>query len=94
VQSHEVDQSATFPDDGSVLLPRGGRGSENGTAFLTINENSALKGFTIYYPEQLPTIAPVPYPWTITLNGNNPAVIDVELLNCMYLPPGPRNGGR
>lgn len=62
-------------------MPRGGRGSENGTAFITVSEDCTLRGVTVYYPDQVVDAAPQPYPWTITLAGNNAAVTDVELLN-------------
>jgi hypothetical protein len=81
VPSHEVDQGAQAPTDGSILMPRGGRGSENGSAFISVAEDCTLKGFTIYYPDQAPNAAPAPYPWTISMSGNNAAVQDVELLN-------------
>lgn len=81
VPSHEVDQGAQAPTDGSILMPRGGRGSENGSAFISVTEDCTLKGFTIFYPDQAPNAAPAPYPWTIAMSGNNAAVQDVELLN-------------
>jgi hypothetical protein len=62
-------------------MPRGGRGNASAPAFISLTENSAVRGFTIFYPDQAPDAAPVPYPWTLALSGNNPAVIDVELLN-------------
>jgi hypothetical protein len=58
-----------------------GRGSEDGTPFLTLNTNSSVCGLTIYYPEQQLDSEPVAYPWTIAMRGKNPAVFDVELLN-------------
>jgi hypothetical protein len=67
--------------DGTALLVTAGRGSEDGTPFLTLNTNSSLVGLTIYYPEQFTDAAPVPYPWAIVMRGKNPAVLDVELLN-------------
>jgi len=38
--------------------------------------------FIIDYPDQDPNAVPVPYPWTFDLIGDNPAVTDVECLNC------------
>ncbi len=34
------------------------------------------------YPQQAPTGVPVAYPWSVDMVGDNPAVIDVECLNC------------
>jgi hypothetical protein len=68
-------------EDGTALLVVAGRGSEDGTPFLTLNTNSSVAGLTIYYPEQLTSSAPVPYPWTVAMRGKNPAILDVELLN-------------
>jgi hypothetical protein len=68
-------------DDGTVLLVTAGRGSEQGTPFLTLNTNSSLRGLTIYYPQQITDDEPEPYPWAIAMRGKNPAVFDVELLN-------------
>lgn len=68
-------------EDGTALLALSGRGDENGTAFVSLNSNSCVSGLTIYHPEQNPVDVPVPYPWTISMRGKNPAVLDVELLN-------------
>jgi len=81
VPSHEF-VGGEAPTTGSVLLPYFGRGNENATAFITMVDDSVLRGLVIYYPEQLPKGLPVQYPWTIDMTGNNPAVIDVECLNC------------
>jgi hypothetical protein len=73
---------ATKPgDDGTALFVTAGKGSEDGTPFLTLNTNSSVAGLTIYYPEQITSAAPVPYPWTVAMRGKNPAIFDVELLN-------------
>jgi len=83
VPSHAVGfNSHDAPNIGSVLLPYGGRNNENGTPFITLNENTVLRGFTIYYPQQVPNQRPVPYPWSVTMVGDNPAVFDLECLNC------------
>ena len=81
VPSHNIGQHGSAPVNGSVLLPRAGRGDINGTAFLSMPEDTTLRGFTIFYPEVNATATPVPYPWTIAMKGNNIAVQDVELLN-------------
>jgi Pectate lyase superfamily protein len=68
-------------DDGTALFVLGGRGAEEGAPFLTLNTNSSVSGLTVYYPEQELDANPIPYPWTISMRGKNPAVVDVELLN-------------
>ncbi len=76
------DRGATKPtDDGTTFLVTENAGSEAGPAFITLNHNSTLKGVVIYYPDQKTDRAPVPYPYAIALRGNNPAVLQVELLN-------------
>lgn len=67
--------------DGTAFLVTGGKGREDGPAFITVSSNSTLSGVTIYYPEQVTDAVPVPYPWAIATRGNNAAVLDVELLN-------------
>jgi hypothetical protein len=53
---------------GSLLLAEEGKGSESGPPFILLHENAAIRGFTIFYPEQ--TIDSVsPYPFTIEGNG-------------------------
>lgn len=68
-------------DDGTAFLVTAGKGNEQGTPFLTLNTNSSLAGVTIYYPEQPTDDIPFAYPWAIAMRGENPAVLDVELLN-------------
>jgi hypothetical protein len=76
------DRTDELPLYGTTLLARGGAGSEDGPPFIRLNNNSTLQGVCIYYPDQDPeTAPPTPYPFTIVMRGNNPAVIDVELLN-------------
>ncbi|XP_065193640.1 uncharacterized protein LOC135824844 [Sycon ciliatum] len=69
------------PTDGSVLLAYGGRHVDNG-CLVTLNELATIRGFTIYYPEQVADKTPVPYPWSVCLTGINTAVTDLECLNC------------
>jgi len=75
------DKSALLPNDGTVFLPYAGAGSATGTPFISMFEDSTLRGVVIYYPEQVTKGVPTAYPYTISMTGNNPAVIDVELLN-------------
>lgn len=69
------------PGDGTTLLAVEGAGSEEGPPFILIGGNATLKGVVIFYPDQKPDAIPIPYPWTIAMRGNNPAILDVELLN-------------
>jgi hypothetical protein len=76
------DAGAAKPtDDGTTFLVTESAGKEDGTAFITLNNNSTLRGVVIYYPEQDSAEEPKPYPWAIAMRGKNPAVLAVELLN-------------
>jgi hypothetical protein len=76
------DNSEELPVSGSVLEPYAGAGSEEGAPFLSLNTNSTVRGFTVHYPAQDPKAdAPTAYPYTVAMRGNNPALIDVQLLN-------------
>ncbi|HSU54605.1 MAG TPA: glycosyl hydrolase family 28-related protein [Candidatus Dormibacteraeota bacterium] len=68
-------------DDGTTFLVTENAGTEEGAPFLTLNNNTTLKGVVIYYPLQDPAEEPKAYPWTIAMRGKNPAVLAVELLN-------------
>jgi hypothetical protein len=68
-------------DDGTTFLITASAGSEDGPAFITLNNNSTLKGVVLYYPEQIADDVPKPYPWAIAMRGKNPAVLAVEMLN-------------
>jgi len=84
VPSHVGIRDAGFPkptEEGTTFLVTENKGKEEGAAFITLNNNSTLKGVVIYYPEQNPAEEPAPYPWTIAMRGKNPAVLGVELLN-------------
>ncbi|XP_062517478.1 uncharacterized protein LOC134192746 isoform X2 [Corticium candelabrum] len=63
-------------------MPTGDKGNENGPPFISMTEDSTLHGVTIYYPNQPGNQVPTPFPWTLSLSGNNVAVTDVECLNC------------
>lgn len=70
----------TMIDKGTVILAYAGKGKENDPPLIKLNPNSAVKGITIYYPEQkLPD--PFPYPWTIQGEGADCSIIDVTLTN-------------
>lgn len=77
------DNTDELPEYGTTFLVRAGAGEgEDGTPFISLNNNSTLQGVCIYYPDQDPESAPpTPYPYAVQMRGNNPAVIDVEMLN-------------
>lgn len=66
---------------GTTFLVTENRGTEDAPAFITLNDNSTLKGVVLYYPDQDPAEEPQPYPYAIAMRGKNPAVLSVELLN-------------
>eukprot|EP00753_Platysulcus_tardus_P021700 PLAT9093.1.p1 GENE.PLAT9093.1~~PLAT9093.1.p1 ORF type:complete len:506 (-),score=129.46 PLAT9093.1:40-1557(-) len=68
------------PSDQSVLLIYGHPGTSTGAA-VTLQDDCTVRGLVFYYPAQTDTQAPTPYPWALSLIGNNAAVMDVELLN-------------
>ena len=82
VPSHDVAQGDAIPNRGSIMLVKGSRGNAAGAAFLALTEDCAVRGLVFYYPDNVVGQVPAPYPYTIQLQGNNPAVEDVELLNC------------
>ena len=67
--------------DGTMFLVTGDAGKEDAAAFITLNGNSTLRGVAILYPQQTTTDTPTAYPYSIAMRGNNPAVLDVELIN-------------
>ncbi len=84
VPAHNGIRDAGLPkptDDGTTFLVTENRENEAGPAFITLNNNSTLKGVVLYYPDQDPAEEPKPYPYAIAMRGKNPAVLAVELLN-------------
>ena len=79
VPSHDLRQGP-LQNDGTILIPREGRGDVSKDAFLHVRANAAVAGLVIYYDQQETVQIPVPYPWTILMDGNNAAVPDCELL--------------
>ncbi len=65
---------------GSVLMPVGGRGEEDGTPFIRLEKGSGLRGLTIWYPEQN-LMAITPYPWAVRGLGPKCWLIDVTISN-------------
>ncbi len=74
--------------EGCALEVYCGKGSiapETDTAFITLQANSGIRGFTISHPEQSFDVKKlVSYPYTIRGNGSNVYIMDVDLLNSTY----------
>ena len=68
------------PLKGSIILATGGRGQEDGPALFEMGDSSAVRGLTVWYPEQQTTNI-VPYSWTFHLHGNDNTVENVTLIN-------------
>ena len=67
-------------EHGTVILATGNAGKEDEPALISLGQSSAVKGVTIFYPDQDPT-AVKPYPWAIRGKGMHGSVIDVTLVN-------------
>lgn len=63
---------------GTVLMAFAGRGSEEGSPFITVDQGG-VRDLSIIYPEQLAQ-SPAPYPTCIHLKGNS-AVKNLNLVN-------------
>ncbi|MBP5738212.1 MAG: hypothetical protein J6X38_03935 [Abditibacteriota bacterium] len=74
---------ARFDDHrSSRLLAVENKGKEDGEPFLYMRECSAIKGLTIFYPEQSPDPEKVvAYPWTVRGDGDNINIEDVLMIN-------------
>jgi hypothetical protein len=68
-------------DDGTTFLVTENEGKEDGPGFITLTDDSTLRGVVLYYPLQKDDAEPKPYPWAVVMRGRNPAVLEVELLN-------------
>lgn len=76
-----VTPSARTKEAGSVLLAVAGAGDADGKPFILLRTSSALRGLTIYYPEQRMQNPPVPHPWTIRGHGDNISLENLLLVN-------------
>lgn len=65
---------------GTMLLAYAGRDREDSQPFITLLNNSTIKGLSIYYPDQVVTDIH-PYPWTIQIKGNRSNIIDLNFVN-------------
>ncbi|MCC3372619.1 glycosyl hydrolase family 28-related protein [Cohnella sp. REN36] len=80
---------------GTILHAYSGRGNPSAAPFLTVGPSAAVKGMTIYYPEQTDPSAIVAYPPTIRLQDNNFAYANVQnttLVNAYDAIQGSPNG--
>jgi len=68
------------PLKGSVILATGGRDNEDGPALFELGHSAAVRGVTVYYPEQTTTNIH-PYAWTFHLQGHDNTVENVTLIN-------------
>lgn len=69
-----------FAPEGTLLLATANKGQADGPALIRLRPNSAVKGLTIFWPEQRVPDA-VDYPWAIAGSGTNCSVTDVTLVN-------------
>jgi len=70
------------PNQGSILLAVEGAGSETGPPFISLHTNSAIKGLTVFYPDQKPDHI-VPYPWCVQSAGGD----DISIVDCLLVNP-------
>jgi hypothetical protein len=68
-------------DAGSVLLALADAGHADAEPFILLRTSSALRGLTIFYPEQKMENPPMPYPWTIRGSGDNICLENLLLVN-------------
>ena len=67
-------------EKGTTLLLTGGRGNENSSPAITLQQSSALRGFTLLWPQQKwPNV--VPYPWAIQGVGMHNTVENITFVN-------------
>jgi hypothetical protein len=68
------------PLKGSIILATGGRDKEDGPALFELGHSAAVRGLTVWYPEQKPNDIH-PYSWTFHLQGHDNTVENVTLIN-------------
>jgi hypothetical protein len=68
------------PLKGSIILATGGRDNEDGPALFELGHSSAVRGLTVFYPEQSTTNIHA-YAWTFHLQGHDNTVENVTLIN-------------
>jgi hypothetical protein len=67
-------------EHGTVILATGYAGKEDSPALINLQQSSAVKGITVFYPDQDPAAVKA-YPWAIQGKGMHGSVIDVTLVN-------------
>ena len=72
---------APGPLKGSVILATGGRDREDADPLFQMESSTALRGLTIFYPEQKAENIH-PYPWSISMNIRNPDE-DTRVFDCV-----------
>ncbi len=78
--------TASSQYQGTTLLAVEGAGSTSSIPFITLQgNNSTLEGVTIYYPNQVISNAPTPYPWAIRGGGGDNVTVQNVLLVNPYL---------
>jgi hypothetical protein len=70
----------TEPLNGSIILATGGRDQEDGPALFEMGHSSAVRGVTVWYPEQKTTKI-TPYSWTFHLQGFDNTIENITLIN-------------
>lgn len=68
------------PLKGSIILATGGRDQEDAPALFEMGHSSAVRGLTVYYPEQQTTNIHA-YAWTFHLQGHDNTVENITLIN-------------
>ncbi len=68
------------PLRGSIILATGGRDQEEGPPLFELGHSAAVRGLTVFYPDQHPKDIH-PYPWTFHLQGHDNTVENVTLIN-------------
>ena len=68
------------PLKGSIILATGGRDNEDAPALFEMGHSSAVRGLTVFYPEQQTTNIRA-YAWTFHLQGHDNTVENVTLIN-------------
>lgn len=68
------------PLKGSIVLATGGRDQEEAPPLFELGHSAAVRGITIWYPEQKPADIH-PYSWTFHLQGHDNTVENVTLIN-------------
>ena len=68
------------PLKGSIILATGGCSQEDGPALFEMGHSSAVRGLTVWYPEQQTTNITA-YAWTFHLQGHDNTVENVTLIN-------------